>query len=212
MAFEDELRRARIVPVIVIRDTAQAVPLARALVAGGLNILEITLRTPGALAAIAAIAAEVKDAIVGAGTVINGDLLNAAVDAGSRFIVSPGLTEDVALAARARNVPLLAGVVTASDIMRGLALGLSSFKFFPAETSGGAPAIKALGGPFPQVRFCPTGGVSPRNLAAYLSLPNVICAGGSWMVPSDLSEDGAYARAGEAARQAHALAAGLVQA
>jgi 2-dehydro-3-deoxyphosphogluconate aldolase/(4S)-4-hydroxy-2-oxoglutarate aldolase len=209
MAFEDELRRARIVPVIVIRDTAQAVPLARALVAGGLNILEITLRTPGALDAIAAIAAEVKDAVVGAGTVINGDLLNAAVDAGSRFIVSPGLTEDVALAARARSVPLLAGVVTASDIMRGLALGLSSFKFFPAETSGGAPAIKALGGPFPQVRFCPPGGVSPKNLAAYLSLPNVICAGGSWMVPSDLSEAGAYDRATEMAREAHTLAQGL---
>jgi 2-dehydro-3-deoxyphosphogluconate aldolase/(4S)-4-hydroxy-2-oxoglutarate aldolase len=212
MTFEDELKRTRIVPVIVIRDTAQAVPLARALVAGGLNILEITLRTPDALDAIAAIAAEVKDAIVGAGTVINGDLLNKAVDAGSRFIVSPGLTEDVAVTARARAVPLLAGVASASDIMRGLALGLSSFKFFPAETSGGAPAIKALGGPFPQVRFCPTGGVSPKNLATYLSLPNVICAGGSWMVPSDLSEDGAHARATEMARQAHALAQGLVTA
>jgi 2-dehydro-3-deoxyphosphogluconate aldolase/(4S)-4-hydroxy-2-oxoglutarate aldolase len=209
MAFEDELKRTRIVPVIVIRDAAQAVPLARALVAGGLNILEITLRTPDALDAIKAIAAEVKDAIVGAGTVINGELLNKAVDAGSRFIVSPGLTEDVANSARTRAVPLLAGVTSASDIMRGLALGLSSFKFFPAETSGGAPAIKALGGPFPQVRFCPTGGVSPKNLATYLSLPNVICAGGSWMVPSDLSEDGAYARATEMAREAHALARGI---
>jgi 2-dehydro-3-deoxyphosphogluconate aldolase/(4S)-4-hydroxy-2-oxoglutarate aldolase len=212
MAFEDELKRTRIVPVIVIKDAAQAVPLARALVAGGLNILEITLRTPDALDAIKAIAAEVKDAIVGAGTVINGELLNKAVDAGSRFIVSPGLTEDVANTARARAVPLLAGVASASDIMRGLALGLSSFKFFPAETSGGAPAIKALGGPFPQVRFCPTGGVSPKNLSSYLSLPNVICAGGSWMVPSDLSEDGAHARATEMARQAHALAQGLVTA
>jgi 2-dehydro-3-deoxyphosphogluconate aldolase/(4S)-4-hydroxy-2-oxoglutarate aldolase len=210
MAFEDELKRTRIVPVIVIRDVAQAVPLARALVAGGLNILEITLRTPDALDAIKAIAAEVKDAIVGAGTVINGELLNKAVDAGSRFIVSPGLTEDVANTARARAVPLLAGVASASDIMRGLALGLSSFKFFPAETSGGAPAIKALGGPFPQVRFCPTGGVSPKNLSTYLSLPNVICAGGSWMVPSDLSEANAFARATDMAREAHALAQGLV--
>jgi 2-dehydro-3-deoxyphosphogluconate aldolase/(4S)-4-hydroxy-2-oxoglutarate aldolase len=209
MAFEDELRRARIVPVIVIRDVAQAVPLARALVAGGLNILEITLRTPDALDAIRAVAAEVKDAIVGAGTVINGDLLNKAADAGARFIVSPGLTEDVANTARTRGVPLLAGVVSASDIMRGLALGLSSFKFFPAETSGGAPAIKALGGPFPQVRFCPTGGVSPKNLSSYLALPNVICAGGSWMVPPDLSEEGAYGRATEMARQARALAQGL---
>ncbi|MBN9590508.1 MAG: keto-deoxy-phosphogluconate aldolase [Alphaproteobacteria bacterium 64-11] len=209
MAFEDDLKRTRIVPVIVIRNAAHAVPLARALVAGGLNILEITLRTEGALDAIRAIAAEVKDAIVGAGTVINGDLLNKAVDAGARFIVSPGLTEDVANTARARGVPLLAGVVTASDIMRGLALGLSSFKFFPAETSGGAPAIKALGGPFPQVRFCPTGGVSPGNLSTYLSLPNVICAGGSWMVPSDLSQEGAFVRATEMARAAHALAQGM---
>ncbi len=209
MAFEDELRRTRIVPVIVIRDVAQAVPLARALVAGGLNILEITLRTPDALDAIRAVASEVKDAIVGAGTVINGDLLNKAADAGARFIVSPGLTEDVANTARTGGVPLLAGVVSASDIMRGLALGLSSFKFFPAETSGGAPAIKALGGPFPQVRFCPTGGVSPKNLSSYLVLPNVICAGGSWMVPPDLSEEGAYDRATEMARQARALAQGL---
>jgi 2-dehydro-3-deoxyphosphogluconate aldolase/(4S)-4-hydroxy-2-oxoglutarate aldolase len=212
MAFEDELRRARIVPVIVIRDVAQAVPLARALVAGGLDILEITLRTPDALDAIRAVAAEVKDAIVGAGTVIDGALLNKAADAGARFIVSPGLTEDVANTARARGVPLLAGVVSASDIMRGLALGLSSFKFFPAETSGGAPAIKALGGPFPQVRFCPTGGVSPKNLTSYLALPNVICAGGSWMVPPDLSEEGAYDRATEMARQARALAQGRVAA
>jgi 2-dehydro-3-deoxyphosphogluconate aldolase/(4S)-4-hydroxy-2-oxoglutarate aldolase len=187
------------------------VPLARALVAGGLNILEVTLRTPSALDAIKAIAAEVKDAIVGAGTVINAGLLNGAADAGARFIVSPGLGEDVAQAARVRNVPLLAGVVSASDIMRGLALGLSSFKFFPAETSGGAPAIKALGGPFPQVRFCPTGGISPGNLSAYLSLPNVICAGGSWMVPSDLSEAGAFARTTEMAREAHDLAQGLIQ-
>ncbi|MCP5412284.1 MAG: bifunctional 4-hydroxy-2-oxoglutarate aldolase/2-dehydro-3-deoxy-phosphogluconate aldolase [Alphaproteobacteria bacterium] len=212
MAFEDELKRTRIVPVMVIRDAAHAVPLARALVDGGLNILEITLRTPDALDCIRAIAAEVKDAIVGAGTVINGDLLNQAVDAGSRFIVSPGLTEDVARAAAARTVPLLAGVANASDIMRGLALGLSTFKFFPAETSGGAPAIKALGGPFPQVRFCPTGGVSPKNLGDYLGLPNVICAGGSWMVPSDLSAPGAFDRVTEMAREAHALAQGLVRA
>lgn len=212
MAFEDELKRTRIVPVMVIRDAAHAVPLARALVDGGLNILEITLRTPDALDCIRAIAAEVKDAIVGAGTVINGDLLNQAVDAGSRFIVSPGLTEDVARAAAARTVPLLAGVANASDIMRGLALGLSTFKFFPAETSGGAPAIKALGGPFPQVRFCPTGGVSPKNLGDYLSLPNVICAGGSWMVPSDLLAPDAFGRVTEMAREAHALAQGLVRA
>lgn len=210
MAFEDDLKHARIVPVMTIRDVAGAVPLARALCEGGLNILEITLRTPDALDSIRAIAAGAKDAIVGAGTVINGALLNQAVDAGARFIVSPGLTEDVALAARARAVPLLAGVANASDIMRGLALGLEVFKFFPAETSGGAPAIKALGGPFPQARFCPTGGVSPANLSAYLALSNVICVGGSWMVPSDLGAADAFARAATMARQARALALGGV--
>lgn len=212
MAFEDDLKRTRIVPVIVISDSAQAVPLARALVAGGLNILEVTLRTPAALESLAAIARDVKDAIVGAGTIINGGLLDQAVDAGARFIVSPGLTNGVARTAAARKVPLLAGVATAADIMRGLELGLSTFKFFPAATSGGASAIKALGGPFPQVRFCPTGGVNADNLPAYLALPNVICAGGSWMVPHDLSGADALARTTVMARQAYELAHGLTRA
>jgi 2-dehydro-3-deoxyphosphogluconate aldolase/(4S)-4-hydroxy-2-oxoglutarate aldolase len=212
MAFEDDLKRTRIVPVIVISDSAQAVPLARALVAGGLNILEVTLRTPAALESLAAIARDVKDAIVGAGTIINGGLLDQAVDAGARFIVSPGLTNDVARTAAAREVPLLAGVATAADIMRGLELGLSTFKFFPAATSGGASAIKALGGPFPQVRFCPTGGVNADNLPAYLALPNVICAGGSWMVPHDLSGADALARTTAMARQAYELAHGVTRA
>jgi 2-dehydro-3-deoxyphosphogluconate aldolase/(4S)-4-hydroxy-2-oxoglutarate aldolase len=206
MAFEDELRATRIVPVIVIKDLAHAVPLARALVEGGLNILEVTLRTPAALDAIRAIAAEVKGAIVGAGTVINADQFAAAADAGSKFVVSPGLTEDVVRASRDHNVPILPGIASASDIMRGLGLGLSTFKFFPAENIGGAPAIKALGGPFPQVRFCPTGGVSAQNLASYLSLPNVICAGGSWMVPSDLNAADAFANAAAMAREASNLA------
>ncbi|OJT97167.1 MAG: keto-deoxy-phosphogluconate aldolase [Alphaproteobacteria bacterium 65-7] len=206
MAFEDELRRTRIVPVIVIQDAAHAVPLARALVEGGLNILEITLRTQAGLEAIKAIARDVPGAIVGAGTVINAGQFAAAAAAGSRFVVSPGLTAEVAQAARDHAVPLLPGVATGSEIMQGLALGLSTFKFFPAETSGGAPAIKALGGPFPQVRFCPTGGVSAKNLAGYLSLPNVICAGGSWMVPSDLGAAGAFAQAAALAREASGLA------
>jgi 2-dehydro-3-deoxyphosphogluconate aldolase / (4S)-4-hydroxy-2-oxoglutarate aldolase len=206
MAFEDDLRATRIVPVIVIKDLAHAVPLAKALVEGGLNILEVTLRTEVALAAIAAIAAEVKGAIVGAGTVINAAQFAAAVQAGSKFVVSPGLTEEVGKASRDSRVPILPGVATASEIMQGLALGLSTFKFFPAETSGGAPAIKALGGPFPQVRFCPTGGIGAKNLSSYLSLPNVIAAGGSWMVPSDLNEADAFARAAVMAREAHSLA------
>lgn len=204
MAFQDDLAAARIVPVMVIKDLAHAVPLARALAEGGLNILEVTLRTPVALDAIKAIARDVPGAIVGAGTVINGTQFGAAAAAGAKFAVSPGLTEDVAGAAQAHRVPLLPGVVTASEIMRGLALGLSTFKFFPAETSGGAPAIKALGGPFPQVKFCPTGGISPANLASYFALPNVIAVGGSWMVPADLGAADAFARTTELARAAKA--------
>lgn len=206
MAFEDDLRATRIVPVIVIKELAHAVPLAKALVEGGLNILEITLRTDAGLAAIKAIAAEVKGAIVGAGTVINADQFAAAAQAGSKFVVSPGLTEEVVKASRDNRVPILPGVATGSEIMQGLSLGLSTFKFFPAETSGGAPAIKALGGPFPQVRFCPTGGIGAKNLSSYLSLPNVIAAGGSWMVPSDLNEADAFARAAVMAREAKTLA------
>lgn len=205
MAFEDDLRATRIVPVIVIKDLAHAVPLAKALVEGGLNILEITLRTDAGLAAIAAITAEVKGAIVGAGTVINADQFAAAIQAGSKFVVSPGLTEEVVKASRDHRVPILPGVATGSEIMQGLSLGLSTFKFFPAETSGGAPAIKALGGPFPQVRFCPTGGIGAKNLSSYLSLPNVIAAGGSWMVPSDLNEADAFTKAAVMAREAKAL-------
>jgi 2-dehydro-3-deoxyphosphogluconate aldolase/(4S)-4-hydroxy-2-oxoglutarate aldolase len=205
MAFDDELRVTRIVPVIVIKDLAHAVPLAHALVEGGLNILEVTLRTDAALAAIAAIAAEVKGAIVGAGTVINAGQFTAAVDAGAKFVVSPGTTQEVVNASRQHSIPILPGVATASEIMLGLSLGLSTFKFFPAETSGGAPAIKALGGPFPQVRFCPTGGIGAKNLNAYLSLPNVIAAGGSWMVPSDLNEADAFAKAAVMAREARNL-------
>jgi 2-dehydro-3-deoxyphosphogluconate aldolase/(4S)-4-hydroxy-2-oxoglutarate aldolase len=206
MEFVENLKRARLVPVIVIKELGHAVPLAKALVEGGLNILEVTLRTPAALDAIRAISAEVKGAFVGAGTVINGQQFADAAAAGAKFVVSPGLTEEVVQSSRAHQVPILPGVATASDIMRGLSLGLKTFKFFPAETSGGAPAIKALGGPFPQVLFCPTGGISAKNLSSYLSLPNVIAAGGSWMVPSDLNEADAFTRAAAMAREACALA------
>lgn len=207
MDFQENLRATRIVPVIVLHDAAHAVPLAKALVEGGLNILEITLRTPAALEAIRAIAGAVPDAIVGAGTVVNAEQFTTAAAAGARFVVSPGLTGAVAGASRDHGIPILPGVATASEVMQGLELGLSTFKFFPAETSGGAAAIKALGGPFPQVRFCPTGGVSPKNLSSYLSLPNVICAGGSWMVPADLSAEGAFEQARDLAHAARALAA-----
>jgi 2-dehydro-3-deoxyphosphogluconate aldolase/(4S)-4-hydroxy-2-oxoglutarate aldolase len=206
MAFHEDLAAARIVPVIVIKDVAHAVPLAKALVEGGLNILEITLRTAAALDAIAAIAKEVPQAIVGAGTVINAQQFAQAAQAGSRFVVSPGTTEEVVRASHDHQLPILPGIATASDLMRGISLGLTHFKFFPAETSGGAPAIKALGGPFPQVKFCPTGGIGPKNLASYLSLPNVVACGGSWMVPSDLNADGAFEQARSMAREAKGLA------
>jgi 2-dehydro-3-deoxyphosphogluconate aldolase/(4S)-4-hydroxy-2-oxoglutarate aldolase len=207
MEFRENLTATRIVPVIVIKQLGHAVPLAKALVEGGLNILEVTLRTPAALEAIRAISDQVPGVILGAGTVINAQQFAAAAGAGAQFVVSPGLTEEVVKASRDHTVPILPGIATASEIMRGLSLGLDLFKFFPAESIGGAPAIKALGGPFPQVSFCPTGGISAKNLASYLSLPNVIAAGGSWMVPSDLDEADAFARATVMAREARALAA-----
>ena len=206
MEFIENLKAVRVVPVIVIKDLGHAVPLAKALVEGGLNVLEITLRSPAALEAIRTISGEVEGALVGAGTVINAEQFVDAADAGAKFVVSPGLTEEVVRASRDHLLPLLPGVATASEIMHGISLGLKTFKFFPAENVGGAAAIKALGGPFPQVSFCPTGGVSAKNLQTYLSLPNVICAGGSWMVPSDLNEADAFARATTMAREARSLA------
>jgi 2-dehydro-3-deoxyphosphogluconate aldolase/(4S)-4-hydroxy-2-oxoglutarate aldolase len=202
----ENLKAVRVIPVIVIKDLGHAVPLAKALVEGGLNVLEITLRSPVALEAIRAISGEVKDAIVGAGTVINAEQFVDAADAGAKFVVSPGLTEEVMRASRDHLLPLLPGVATASEIMHGISMGLKTFKFFPAENIGGAPTIKALGGPFPQVSFCPTGGINAKNLGSYLSLPNVIAAGGSWMVPSDLNQAEAFARATEMACEACALA------
>jgi 2-dehydro-3-deoxyphosphogluconate aldolase/(4S)-4-hydroxy-2-oxoglutarate aldolase len=206
MEFLEKLKATRVVPVIVLKELGHAVPLAKALVEGGLGILEITLRSPVALAAIKAIAAEVPQALVGAGTVINAGQFRQAAEAGARFVVSPGLTEDVVHASRHHMVPLLPGVVTASEIMHGLDLGLHTFKFFPAETSGGAAALKALAGPFAQVSFCPTGGISPANIGSYLSLPNVIAVGGSWMVPSDLAAPDAFAKATALSREARTLA------
>ena len=184
--FEDLLGATRVVPVITIKDAQTAVPLAQALVAGGLPVLEITLRTDAGLESIRRIAAELPDAIVGAGTVTTPRQLHEARDAGARFIVSPGCTDSLALAAAEAGGAFLPGAVTASEVLRLLELGISMMKFFPAETSGGVGAIKALGAPFPQVRFCPTGGIDLQRSANYLALPNVVCIGGSWMVPADL--------------------------
>jgi len=175
------MRTAPVIPVLVIDDLAHALPIAEALVAGGLNVLEVTLRTPCALDAIK-VMRQVSGAIVGAGTVLNPDDLAAAIDAGSEFIVSPGLTARLGEAAIKADIPFLPGTANGGDIMLGLDLGLNRFKFFPAEASGGVNALKAIAGPFGNVRFCPTGGITPATAPGYLGLEAVLCVGGSWMV------------------------------
>ena len=182
MHIDAIMRIAPVIPVIVIEDEAHAVPLAEALVAGGLRVLEVTLRTPAALPAIRAMK-QVEGAIVGAGTVTNARELDAALEAGSEFIVSPGLTENLGKAAIAAGVPFLPGIANAGDIMRGMDLGLDRFKFFPAMAAGGLPALKALAAPFGQCRFCPTGGISLENAAEWLAFDPVLCVGGSWVSP-----------------------------
>lgn len=182
MTIDAIMRTAPVIPVIVIDDVAHAVPLAEALVAGGLRVLEVTLRTPAALPAIRAMK-QVAGAIVGAGTVTNPKELDAALEAGSEFIVSPGLTETLGKAAIASGVPFLPGIANAGDIMRGLDLGLDRFKFFPAMAAGGLPALKALAAPFGQCRFCPTGGISLENAPEWLAFDPVLCVGGSWVSP-----------------------------
>lgn len=178
----DLMQTAPVIPVLVVDDLADAVPLAEALVAGGLTVLEVTLRTPVALDAIRAMK-QVPGAIVGAGTVTGTKDLDAALAAGSEFIVSPGLTDTLGKAAISNGVPFLPGIANAGDIMRGLELGLNHFKFFPAVAAGGIPALKALAAPFGQCRFCPTGGISVENAADWLALAPVLCVGGSWIVP-----------------------------
>lgn len=182
MTIDAIMRTAPVIPVIVVEDEAYAVPLAEALVAGGLRVLEVTLRTPAALPAIRAMK-QVEGAIVGAGTVTNPRELDAALEAGSEFIVSPGLTETLGKAAIASGVPFLPGIANAGDIMRGLDLGLDRFKFFPAMAAGGLPALKALAAPFGQCRFCPTGGISLENAREWLAFDPVLCVGGSWVSP-----------------------------
>jgi 2-dehydro-3-deoxyphosphogluconate aldolase/(4S)-4-hydroxy-2-oxoglutarate aldolase len=189
------MRTAPVIPVLVIDDAHHARELAEALVAGGLRVLEVTLRTPAAIDAIRRMKL-VPGAIVGAGTVINHAQLDEARAAGAEFIVSPGLTEDIAHAAATAGVPILPGIATASDIMRGLDLGLTHFKFFPAEGAGGIKALKALSAPFAQCRFCPTGGITAETAPDWLALDPVLCVGGSWIVPrgADLAQVEALAR------------------
>ena len=199
--IETIMRTAPGIPVLVIDDVAHALPVARALVAGGLRVLEVTLRTPAAPEALTAMKA-IEGAIVGAGTVTNPDDLKAAVDAGAEFIVSPGLTDRLGSAAVASGIPFLPGIASAGDIMRGLDLGLTHFKFFPASTSGGLPALKALAAPFHQCRFCPTGGISAASAGEWLAFDPVLCVGGSWVVNKGVPDEAAIEAA---AREAFAL-------
>lgn len=180
--IEAIMRTAPVIPVLVIDEAAHARAIAEALVAGGLPVLEVTLRTAAALDVIREMK-QVPGAVVGAGTVLNEHALEDALSAGSEFIVSPGLTKGLAKAAIAARVPFLPGVATASDVMRGLDLGLDRFKFFPAEANGGRPALKAIAAPFGSVRFCPTGGITPASAPEWLALEAVLCVGGSWVVP-----------------------------
>jgi 2-dehydro-3-deoxyphosphogluconate aldolase/(4S)-4-hydroxy-2-oxoglutarate aldolase len=196
--IDDLMRIAPVIPVIVIDDVAHAVPLAEALVAGGLRVLEVTLRTPAALPAITAMK-QVPGAIVGAGTVTNPAELDAALAAGSEFIVAPGLTEPLGRAAIASGVPFLPGIANAGDIMRGLDMGLTRFKFFPAMAAGGLPALKALAAPFGQCRFCPTGGIGPDNAAEWLTFDPVLCVGGSWVSPKGAPDKAAIEAMAKAA-------------
>ncbi len=193
-----------VIPVIVLHDLAHAVPMARALVAGGVRMLEVTLRTPQALACMEQIARNVPEAVVGAGTVRNPAEAQAAASAGARFAVSPGYTSRLGQACRDLGLPLLPGVATGSEIMKALDDGFFQLKFFPALQAGGPAMLKAWSGPFGEVNFCPTGGVTLQNAHEFLALPNVICVGGSWLVPADALASGDWARitqlASEAAR------------
>ncbi len=199
------MQDAPVIPVIVLHDVAHAVPMARALVAGGIRMLEVTLRTPQALACMEAIARDVPEAVLGAGTVRSQADAQAAVNAGARFAVSPGYTSALGQACRALGLPLLPGVATGSEIMQAQADGYQQLKFFPALQAGGLAMLKAWSGPFFDVDFCPTGGLTPENAPQFLALPNVRCVGGSWLVPADALAAGDWARITALAEQAKGL-------
>ena len=199
------MQDAPVIPVIVLHKVEHAVPMAEALVAGGIRVLEVTLRTPQGLACIEAIAKAVPQAIVGAGTVRSAADAAAAAQAGARFAVSPGYTSKLGQACHDLKLPLLPGVATSSEIMAAMEDGLSELKFFPAAQSGGLQMLKAWQGPFGDVRFCPTGGISPANAAEFLALSNVVCVGGSWLVPSSAVEAGNWSEITELAQATHKL-------
>ncbi|WP_373376781.1 bifunctional 4-hydroxy-2-oxoglutarate aldolase/2-dehydro-3-deoxy-phosphogluconate aldolase [Cupriavidus nantongensis] len=194
-----------VIPVLEFHSVEEALHVSEALVTGGLPLLEITLRTPVALEAIRAVAAALPQACVGAGTVLNEEQLHAVRDAGAQFAVSPGLTPTLAAGARGAGISLLPGVATASEAMAALEAGFTFLKFFPAQAAGGVPMLKSLGGPLPQLRFCPTGGIDAALAPSYLALPNVVCVGGSWVVPKDAVAGGDWGRIRALAEQARAL-------
>ncbi|MFF4614976.1 bifunctional 4-hydroxy-2-oxoglutarate aldolase/2-dehydro-3-deoxy-phosphogluconate aldolase [Nonomuraea jabiensis] len=196
---------APVIPVVVIDDVESAVPMARALVAGGLPVIEVTLRTPAAREAIARIAAEVPEATVGAGTIRSSEDISASVAAGARFLVSPGTTLSLVEAMDSSGVPYLPGAATVSEVMALVERGVKELKFFPAEAAGGVPYLKALAGPLPDVRFCPTGGIRVNTAADYLALPNVGCVGGTWLTPADALAAGDWGRVEKLASEAAAL-------
>ncbi|MBT0586558.1 bifunctional 4-hydroxy-2-oxoglutarate aldolase/2-dehydro-3-deoxy-phosphogluconate aldolase [Alteromonas oceanisediminis] len=191
-----------VVPVLVIHDVAHAVPLAKALMKGGIQVLEVTLRTSAALEVIRKIADEVPDAIIGAGTVTNAQQLKDVTEAGAKFAISPGMTAELLMAGTQGSIPLIPGISSISDLMKAKDAGYSYLKFFPAEASGGIKAIKSIGGPFPDVTFCPTGGISPSNYLEYLALPNVACVGGSWLAPDDAIANGDWDKITQLAKDA----------
>lgn len=196
------MRQGPVVPVMVIHKLEHAVPLANALLAGGIRVLEITLRTPVAMESIRAIRREVPDAIVGAGTVTRGEELDAVAAAGAVFAISPGLTAELLDAANRGPIPLIPGIATISELMTGMARGYDHFKFFPAEAAGGMRMVQAIAGPFPRITFCPTGGITFANYREYLALDNVACVGGSWVAPQGAMDQGDWARITALAREA----------
>ena len=202
MTSEEIFNLGPVVPVLVIKDVEHAVPLAKALIAGGIRVLEVTLRTDAALEVIAKIAKEVPEAIIGAGTVTNRTQLQQVTDAGAKFAISPGLTSDLLKAGNEGSIALIPGISSISELMTAADHGYTHLKFFPAEASGGVKALKAIGGPFPDIKFCPTGGISPSNYHDYLALPNVSCAGGSWLAPEDAMVNGEWNKITELTKQA----------
>lgn len=205
MRLVELLRLGPVIPVLVIEDARQAVPIARALVAGGIRVLEVTLRSEAALESMDRIGQEVDEAIVGVGTVVRPEQVGPARRAGARFVVSPGFTQELASAARESGLPLLAGVMTPSELIAARAAGVTAFKFFPAQAAGGIEMLRAFMGPFPDAVFCPTGGITAATAAEYLALPNVACVGGSWLTPRAAVDASDWSEITRLARQASAL-------